>query len=274
MQFFKRKACLSAVALSLYRAGAISLLALFLVSFPAKAQQTSSLSLSPAVIMAKGSFGQSLTQKLTINNQTPNVFSFQMIAEDVTLHDGKRVFSPAGEAENSIAASAVFSPREIVAPPYTSQSVTVTITIPQATSIRAIVAIFRAKPNVDPKAGSVGLTASMGTLMTFNLSPNVAVSLEPVHVNPSTETTNLSFDDTLTNTGTEPVIPKGVAAILNQNGHLAGKASFAVQRLLPGEKLVYHAEFPDQLKPGDYKVLCTFQFEGHTETQQAQLTVK
>lgn len=224
--------------------------------------------------MAKGNYGQSLTQKLTINNQTPNVFSFQMIAQDVTVHDGKRVFSPAGDVPNSIAASAVFSPREIIAPPYTSQSVTVTLTIPQTTSIRAIVAVFRAKSSIDPKSGSVGLTASMGTLITFNLGPNVAISAEPVKVTPATDTTNLSFDDTLTNTGTEPVIPKGVAAILNENGHLAGKASFAVQRLLPGEKLVYHAEFPDQLKPGDYKVLCTFQFEGHTETEQAQLTVK
>lgn len=238
------------------------------------AQQPSSLSLSPAVIIAKGTYGQSLTQRLTINNQTPNVFAFEMIAQDVTIRDGKRVFMPAGDAPNSIAASAVFSPREIVAPPYTSQSVTVTLTIPQTTSIRAIVAVFRAKSNVDPAKGNVGLTASMGTLITFNLSPNVAISAEPVKVTPATDTTNLTFEDTLTNTGTEPIVPKGVAAILNQNGRLAGKASFAIQRLLPGEKLVFHAEYPDQLKPGDYKVLCTFQFEGHTETEQAQLTVK
>lgn len=270
MQFFARKSS-SAILHTLCAVGA---LALSCLSPLANAQQPSSLSLSPAVIMAKGTYGQSLTQKLTINNQTPNVFAFQMIAEDVTIKDGKRVFSPAGDVPNSIAASAVFSPREIIAPPNTSQTVTVTLTIPQTTPIRAIVAIFRAKSSVNPKSGSVGLTASMGTLITFNLGPNVAVSAEPVKVTPATDTTNLSFDDVLTNTGAEPVIPKGVAAILNDSGRLVGKASFAGLRLLPDEKLNFHAEFPDQLKPGNYKVLCTFQFEGHTQTEQAQLTVK
>ena len=70
-----------------------------------------SLSLSPAVIMAKGTYGQSLTQKLTINNQTPNIFHFEMMAEDIAVRDGKRVFLPAGDMENGIAATAIFLPR-------------------------------------------------------------------------------------------------------------------------------------------------------------------
>src|ERR1700724_2459240 len=80
---------------------------------PSFAQQ-GSLSLSPAVIMAKGAYGQSLTQRLTINNQSPNVFNFLMVAQDVVVREGKRVFLPAGEMDNSIAATAVFSPKEIV----------------------------------------------------------------------------------------------------------------------------------------------------------------
>jgi hypothetical protein len=249
-----------------------SFAALFCVTSTVEAQ--ASLSLSPAVIMAKGTFGQSLTQKLTINNQTQNIFHFEMMAEDIAVRDGKRVFLPAGDLENGIAATAIFSPKEVIAPPNTSASVDVTVTIPDKTPVRAIAAIFRAQSAVAPTAGSVGLVASMGTLLTFNLSPDVAITAEPVRVNPATDTTNLSFEQTLTNTGAEPVVPKGVAAILNDQNHLVGKTAFGAQRLLPGEKLVYRAEYSDQLKPGNYRVLCTFQYEEKTETQPADFTVK
>ncbi len=239
---------------------------------PSAIAQTS-LSLSPAVIMASGTYGQSMTQTLTINNQTSAVFDFHMIAEDIVVRDGKRVFLPAGQAEGSIAATAVFVPEEVVAPPKTSQSVTVTLTIPAHTDIRAIAAVFHANSATDPKTGTVGLVASMGTLITFNLGNNVAITPGPVEVTMPTPTTNLAFGETLQNTGTEPVIPKGVAAILNAENRLIGKVPFAQQRLLPGEKLPFRAEFTDQLKPGAYHVMCTFEYAGHSETQQANFTI-
>jgi hypothetical protein len=239
---------------------------------PAADAQTS-LSLSPAVIMASGTYGQSMTQTLTINNQTSAVFDFRMLAEDIVVKDGKRVFLPAGQAEGSIAATAVFVPEEIIAPPKTSQSVTVTLTIPAHTDIRAIAAVFHADSAKDPKTGTVGLVASMGTLITFNLGNDLAVTPAPVEVTAPTATTNLTFGETLQNTGSEPVIPKGVAAILNSENHLVGKVPFAQQRLLPGEKLPFRAEFSDQLKPGAYHVMCTFGFAGHTATQQANFNI-
>src|ERR1700743_545523 len=57
-----------------------------------------SISLSPAVVMAKGSCGQGLTQTLTLTNQTARDFAFEMVAEDVVIKDGKRQFVAAGES--------------------------------------------------------------------------------------------------------------------------------------------------------------------------------
>lgn len=253
--------------------GVVPTALLLVISVPmVKAQ--ASLSLTPAVIMAKGTYGQSLTQKLTINNQTQNVFRFRMMAEDILVKDGKRVFVPAGEQENSIAATAVFSPKEVIAPPNTSASVDVTITIPANTKIRAIAAVFQATNGITPAKGTVGLIASMGTLLTFNLTPNEAISGDPVSVTLPTDTTNLAFEQVLTNVGTEPVVPTGVVAILNTSNKLMGKANFTMQRLLPGEKLPYHAEFAGQLKPGAYHALCTFQYAGQTKTSQVEFTIQ
>ena len=67
---------------------------------------------------------------------------------------------------------------------------------------------------------------------------------------------------------------EGVAAVLNSKGALVGKTTFPVQRLLPGERLEFKAEYPDQLEPGSYKVLCSFQFEGKTLTTDGSFTVR
>ena len=233
-----------------------------------------SLSLSPAVVLARGTFGQSLSQTLTITNQTTNEFAFEMEAQDVVIKDGKRVFVPAGETEHSIATTAVFSQKRLLVKPFTSASVDVRFTLPANTNLRAVVALFRGTNRIATSSGAVGMTASLGTLITFNLTPNVSLKPDTIQVIPASEASNLAVSEWITNNGTEPVLPEGVAAVLNSKGALVGKTIFPVQRLLPGERLEFKAEYPDQLESGAYKVLCSFQFEGKTLTTDGNFTVR
>jgi hypothetical protein len=232
-----------------------------------------SISLSPAVVMARGSFGQALTQTLTMTNQTGAEMSFVMEAYDEVIRDGKRAFVPAGELEHSVAATAVFSQKTVFVKPHSSASVDVHLTLPAETRIRAISAMFRGT-NLLPSRNAVGMTASLATLITFNLTNDVKLEAEPIRVTPATDTSNLNAALWMTNTGSEPLVPEGVAAVLDATGKLAAKANFPGLRLLPGEKLDFAAEFPEQIRPGSYKVLCSFQFEGKTLTTESAFTVK
>jgi len=236
--------------------------------------QQPSISLSPAVVMARGSFGQGLTQTLTLNNLTGLDFAFELIAEDVIVRDGKRVFVTAGETEHSIAATAVFSQSKIVIKAHSAGSVDVRLTIPPDTKIRAMVAIFRGTDVLPSSTPSVGMTASLGALLTFNLTDNVKLDPDPVQVKPANESSNMVISQWITNSGTEPAVPEGVAAILSTSGSLVGKAPFSPQRLLPGERLEFAAEYPEQLNAGNYRVLCSFQFEGKTLTKDATFKIQ
>jgi hypothetical protein len=270
----------------------LSVLFVFLICIPAAGQATTpaqnpptplqpapdttskpSISLSPAVIMAKGSFGQGLTQTLTLSNQTGRDFAFELVAEDVIIKDGKRVFVPAGETPNSIAVTAVFSQKTVLVKPFSSASVDVRLTLPAQTNIRAVVAMFRGTDKLPTSSGAVGMTASLGTLITFNLTDNVKLQPEAVRVNPASETANMSIAQWISNSGTEPALPEGTAAVLNSNGGLAGKAIFPAQRLLPGERLEFSAEYQGDLPPGNYRALCSFQFEGKTLTSEGSFEV-
>jgi hypothetical protein len=240
---------------------------------PAHDASKPSISLSPAVIMAKGNFGQGLTQTLTLSNQTGRDFAFELVAEDVVIKDGKRVFVAAGETPNSIAATAVFSQKTVLIKPFSSASVDVRLTLPAQTNIRAVVAMFRGTDKLPTSSGAVGMTASLGALITFNLTDNVKLQPEAVHVNPASETANMTIAQWIANSGTEPALPEGTAAVLNSGGALVGKATFAAQRLLPGERLEFSAEYPGELPPGNYRALCSFQFEGKTLTSEGSFEV-
>ncbi|HEX2328673.1 MAG TPA: hypothetical protein VHN74_08115 [Candidatus Angelobacter sp.] len=242
---------------------------------PVPVQQAvpASISLSPAVVMAKGSFGQGLTQVLTLTNNTGMDLAFELQAQDIVVKDGKRTFVAAGETQNGIAASAVFTPKAVLVKAHTAASVEVRLTIPAKTDVRAVSAIFMGADKLQGSSSNVAMTASLAALITFNLTDNTKLQQEPAHVVASSETANMTIRQWVANVGSEPVLPEGTAAVLNAKGALVGKATFPQQRLLPGERLEFTAEYPDQLQPGDYRALCSFQYEGKVLTNAAEFKV-
>ncbi len=241
---------------------------------PTDAVKVPSLSLSPAVVMAKGNFGQSITQTLQLTNGTAREMAFEMVAEDVVVVDGHRVFVPAGELKGSIAATAVFSASSVIAKPFSAASVEVRFTMPAGSDIRAVVAMFRGTNKIPSPSGDVSMTASLGTLITFTMSEHFQVAADSIQAYDQSDVTNATISEWLTNTGSEPVVPEGMVAFLDASGALVGKAPLPAQRLLPGERLEFKAECASALASGRYRVLASYQFEGKTITQAGELTVR
>lgn len=232
-----------------------------------------SLSLSPAVVMTRGTSGQSTTQTLTLTNGTSREMAFDMVAEDVVIRDGKRVFVPAGKLPGSIAATAVFSTPSVLVKPFTTATVDVRFTIPMTTEVRAVVALFRGTNKIPSSSGAVFMTASLGTLVTFTVSDRFQVAADPIITENQTAEANATVADWLTNIGSEPIVPEGMVAVLDDSGALVSKAPLPAQRLLPGERLQFKAECPTTLASGHYRVLASYQFEGQTITKSGELVV-
>ena len=92
-----------------------------------------SIALSPAIIMVRGRPGQSTTQTLTIVNRTASEVHFTVVSEDVVVRDGKRVFVPAGQTANGIAASSVATPSAVTVKAGEEASAQITFTLPPET---------------------------------------------------------------------------------------------------------------------------------------------
>jgi hypothetical protein len=220
------------------------------------AEASGALSIAPAVVMLKGHAGESTTQMLTLTNQSDTPFAFEMVAEDVVVRGGRRVFSDAGAIAGSIAATAVFSQKEVTVAPGQSAHVAVTVTIPPMPSVRAIVALFRGKTKID-RAG-MKMTASVGTLLTFTMSDGVQLDAAPPSITPPSAAANLAVAQHCSNRGSEPLVARGVLAIVDAGGRLVGKTAVAPHRLLPAETWDMKTEYAGELAPGRYRALLTY----------------
>ena len=206
-----------------------------------------------------------------MTNTTGLTLAFALQAQDVVVANGKRFYLPPGDVPHSIAATAVFSPATVTIPAGESRSATVTLTVPDATSLRAVIILFKGTTTIGK--GRSASTVSLGALMTFRLSGHSAVTVSELSVAPQTDSQNAAFEVAFVNDGAEPVSPRGVAVILDGSGAVVGKARFESLRVLPGERQTFKTTYPGELRKGMYRVVSTFDVAGKAVTKTAPLLV-
>jgi hypothetical protein len=248
------------------------LLVLLLSPLVARAAEDGALSLSPAVVMLRGDHGQSTTQTLRLVNGTSRPFSFDLVAQDVVAREGKRSFVDAGLLPGSIAATAVFSQPHVDVPAGKTVVVDITVTLPAETDLRAVRALFRGTNRV--MSGNLPMLASLGALLTFSIGDTATMSADPLVLRPQSATASLAASHTCTNSGHEPLVAKGVMAILDAKGALVGRSALTPQRLLPGESALLGGEYAGDLGPGKYRVMLTYDYEGQTLTRSADVEIQ
>jgi hypothetical protein len=117
-------------------------------------------------------------------------------------------------------------------------------------------------------------TLSLGALLTFTLSAHHSLSAADLVVTAQSDSQNAVFVLAVANDGAEPETPRGVVAVIAADGTLAGKISFTVMRLLPGERIPFRAEYPGALPPGSYRVISTLEYASQSLTRTVKLVVQ
>jgi hypothetical protein len=237
------------------------------------ADNSPAIALTPAVIMVKAKPGQTFSQDLTLWNNTIDELKFQLQAEDIVVRDGKRVFVPAGELEGGIAHYAVFTDTDVMVLPGASFTTRVTVTIPAQAQPRAIACIFMGKTPI-ANGNSLAMTASLGSLVTFTLADDFKVESKPMQISVDADAHTVTFRQHVTNTGSDPLVPKGAVAIMNAKGTVVARLPVAGQRLLPGESMDFTAERPSLPKAGKYKALFLLQQEHTVFSNEGEFTIE
>ncbi|MET0621338.1 MAG: hypothetical protein ABW250_00010 [Pyrinomonadaceae bacterium] len=244
--------------------------ALLLCSGAARAQQNS-LGVSPASVEAKVRRGSAYTQTYTLFNNTSERLSFTCSVIDYWYDEqNKRLTGRPGTLPRSASLWVQFSPAAVVVEPHGTATVKATITVPlEAAGGYYTMPVFEARPVKGESASSRGgaATASIGirfrglVMLATEDANEYVVEITGGKVLPPTDSTPLELDVDVRNRGTVHARVRGVFAVLDAKGVLAGRGKVEGGKLLPGQRDVVRVPWAGELRPGRYTAIVTLSYD-------------
>jgi hypothetical protein len=235
------------------------------------ASQGQTLAISPAFVDATVKRGATYNKVYTIANNTDTRLRFRFSVGDYWYDKNNlRVDGRAGTLPNSASPWVQFSPAEVIIEPKSSGSVTAIITVPQtAAGGYYTTPIFEAEAADVPAAKTAGnaIAASIalrfcGLLMlTTEDATEYHVEIMSGSTTPPSVSAPLEVQLDIHNRSTTHVRVRGIFAVLNSAGGLAGRGKIEEKRYLPGQRDLLKASWAGELASGHYIALVTLTYD-------------
>ena len=234
--------------------------------------QSESLGLTPAIVDANVKRGTTYNQTFTIANNTRTRLRFRCSLGDYWYgNNNERLMARAGTLPRSASPWVQFTPAEIIIEPNSSASVNAVITVPQAASGGYYtMPFFEGEPadlptdksKRDSKAVSTFAVRLGGLLMlATEEGSEYNVEIMSGSVIPPTQASELEMRLNVRNRGTAHARLRGMFAILDQAGKVAGRGRIEEKPYLPGQHKTLEAAWAGDLKPGRYTAIVTLTYD-------------
>lgn len=251
----------------------VCLLALLLLGFSSARAQQNSVGVSPASVEAKVKRGSTYTQTYTLSNNTPERLSFSCSVVDYWYDEqNRRLTGRPGTLPRSASPWVHFSPAEVIVEPHGSAVVKATITVPlaaaggyytmpvfTATPVRSESAASR--PVGDAATASIGIRFRGLVMLATEDANEYNVEITGGKVSPPTGSTPLEMYLGVGNRGTVHARLRGVFAILDSKGALAGRGNIEAQKVFPGQRYVMKVPWAGELPSGKYTAVVTLSYD-------------
>ena len=251
----------------------ICLLALLSSGFGAARAQQNSLGVAPASVEATVKRGSTYTQSYTLFNNTGERLRISCSVIDYWYDENnKRVTGRPGTLPRSASLWVHFSPPEVIVEAHSSSVVKATITVPLAAQGGYYaMPVFQAMPiksdaasahhEGDSATASIGIRFRGLVMLATEDANEYNVEILDGKVSPPTASTPLEMDLIVRNRGTVHVRVRGVFAIFDAKGALAGRGKIEESRFLPGQRNMLKVPWIGELQPGKYTALITLSYD-------------
>jgi hypothetical protein len=233
--------------------------------------QAQSLGLTPALIEAKVKRGATYTAAFILTNNTSTRLRFHASTGDYWYDENNaRVTGLPGTLPRSASLWVQFSPAEFDVEANSSATVKAIITVPAAAQGSYYTSpIFEGEPTGEPAApqNSGTITASVAIrfrgllLLTTEDAADYNVEVVNGSAVPPTAAAPLELQLGVRNRGTAHARMRGIFAILNTSGSLAGRGRFDEKSFLPGQRGTLKAQWTGELAPGQYRAVVTLTYD-------------
>ncbi|HKP11457.1 MAG TPA: hypothetical protein VJZ91_05080 [Blastocatellia bacterium] len=245
------------------------LLTVLLCSFTAAQAQQNTLGVAPASVEAKVKRGSTYTQTYTLFNNSPERLRFRCSLIDYWYDENnKRLTGRPGTLPRSASSWVQFSPAEVIVEPHSSAKVLAAITVPLAANGGYYtMPVFEAMPVKSEAESGNTATASIGirfrglVMLATEDASEYVVEVMGGKVLPPTASTPLEMNIDVRNRGTVHARVRGVFAVLDENGRLAGRGKIEAGKFLPGQRNMMKVPWAGELPVGRYTAVVTLSYD-------------
>jgi hypothetical protein len=233
--------------------------------------QAQSLGLTPALVEAKVKRGATYTAAFSLSNNTSTRLRFRAATGDYWYDEhNARVTGSPGTLPRSASLWVQFSPAEFVVEANSSATVKAIITVPAAANGSYYTSpIFEGEPtdaaaaprNSGTIIASVAIRFRGLLLLTTEDAADYNVEVMNGSATPPTAAAPLEMQLGVRNRGTAHARTRGIFAILNASGSLAGRGRFEEKSFLPGQSDTLKAQWTGELAPGQYRAVVTLTYD-------------
>jgi hypothetical protein len=232
--------------------------------------RSQSLGLTPAIMDATVKRGATYTNTFTLSNGTMTRLRVRCSVSDYWYDEhNQRVTGRAGTLPRSASLWVQFSPSEFIIEPHSSGSVNAVITVPTGATGGYYTAPTFETENADAPAPAREGTAQANLkirfqgllLLTTADATEYNVEILGGQVSPPTASSPLEMDLDVRNRSTAHARVRGIFALLDASGKLAGRGKTVEKRYMPGQRESFKTLWAGELKPGRYTALITLSYD-------------
>jgi hypothetical protein len=228
-----------------------------------------SLGVTPALVEAQVKRGATYTATYSISNNTATRLRFSCTTGDYWYDEtGARVTGQPGTLPRSASAWVQFTPSVIIIEPHSEGTVKALITVPSgANGSFYTTPIFEGEPAAPATQKEGSIVASVmvrirGLLMlTTEDASEYNVEIMGGALTPPTASSPLEMRLDVRNRGTAHARLRGLFAVINSSGALAGRGSIEEKSYLPGQRSDLQTQWAGELARGSYTAIVTLTYD-------------
>jgi len=229
---------------------------LFAVSFDAASQ----VILNTGKIKLAVSPGETVTGFLTLRNTSSTPVMLRAYFEDfmyIPPFDASKKFLAMGATKSSCGKWVRFSPQDFTVEPFSKRKINYSINVPpDAKGGYYGVLFFEKSPESSKVPGGLQIITRIGCLFFVETHDKTkAAAIDDIEI------TANNIQGRFVNSGNVIIISDAVFYIMSREGMIADRGKIKKFYLPPGEKYFFTINLPENLSPGSYTVVLTFDLE-------------
>jgi hypothetical protein len=236
---------------------------------PARAQ---SLGLTPAIMDATVKRGGTYSNTFTLSNGTSTRLRVHCSVTDYWYDEhNQRLVGRAGSLPRSASLWVQFTPSEFIIEPHSSASVNAVITIPLGATGGYYTAPTFETENADASDPALRVRGTAQANLKIRLQGLLLLTTEDAteynveimtgQIAPPTASSPLEINLDVRNRSTAHARVRGVYALLDASGKLAGRGKVEEKMYMPGQRDSIKTAWTGELAPGHYTALVTLSYD-------------